>query len=74
MNDLYQKWREHEAYEVPMTPEGVKASQERWDEFNKGYKQAINDVVTLFMLQHEAAKESHNYWKVASTLVQSELK
>ena len=45
--DLYQKWRESEAYAEPMTEDGVKWSQQRWRGFNKGYKQAMKDAVDL---------------------------
>ena len=71
-HNMYQKWREAEAYAVPMTPEGVKSSQERWRGFNQGYKQAIKDCVALLMIQHEAAKEIHNYWHVATKLIEAE--
>jgi len=47
-------------------------SQERWRGFNAGYKQAIKDAVAMLMIQHEAAKGSHNYWHVAAQLVQKE--
>lgn len=70
----YEKWRESETYAVPMTPDGVKWSQERWRGFSKGYKQAINDVIALLMTQHEVAQGSHNYWHVAANLVQAEFK
>lgn len=71
-HNLYQKWRESEAYAVPMTEEGVKWSQERWRGFNLGYKQAVKDAVNLLMIQHEAAKVTHNYWQVAANLVMAE--
>lgn len=71
-HNVYQKWREAEAYAVPMTPEGVESSQHRWRGFNEGYKQAIKDCVDLLMLQHEAAKGSHNYWHVAANLIEAE--
>ena len=45
--DLYQKWRESEAYAVSMTEDGVKRSEQRWRGFNKGYKQAMKDAVDL---------------------------
>ena len=64
--------REAEAYAVPMTSEGVKNSQERWRGFNQGYKQAIKNCVDLLMIQHEAAKGSHNYWHVAANLIEAE--
>ena len=44
-HNLYQKWRESEAYAVPMTPDGVKWSQERWRGFNTGYKQAVWECI-----------------------------
>ena len=68
----YEKWRESEAYAVPMTPDGVKWSQERWRGFSTGYKQAMKDVINLLMIQHEAAKGAHNYWHVAANLVRVE--
>ena len=71
-HNLYQKWREHEAYAVPMTPDGVKWSQERWRGFTAGYKQAIKDAVVVLMMQHEAANGAHNYWHVAANLVKGE--
>ena len=71
-HNMYQKRREAEAHAVPMTPEGVKSAQERWRGFNQGYKQAIKDCVALFMIQHEAAKGSHNYWHVAANLIEAE--
>ena len=72
-HNLYQKWRESEAYAVPMTPDGVKWSQERWRGFNAGYKQAVKDAVDLLMVQHESAKGGHNYWQVAANLIKAEL-
>ena len=48
------------------------SKQERWRGFNEGYKQAIRGVVDLLMIQHEAAKEQHNYWHVAANLIQAE--
>ena len=46
-HNLYQKWRESEAYAVPMTEDGVKWSKHRWRGFNLGYKQAVKDVINL---------------------------
>lgn len=71
-HNIYQKWREAEAYAVSKTPEGVKSSQERWRGFNQGYKQAIKGCVDLLMIQHEAAKGAHNYWHVAANLIEAE--
>ena len=69
----YDAWRESESYQVPMTDEGVKRAQDRWRGFDKGYKQAVKDVVGLLMIQHEAAKGSHNYWQAAANLIQADV-
>ena len=29
-------------------------------------------IVNMFMIMHEAAKETHNYWLVASKLIEAE--
>ena len=36
------------------------------------YKQAMKDVINLLMIQHEAARGTHNYWHVAANLVKAE--
>jgi len=41
--------------------------------FQTGYKRAVEDAVNLLMVQHEAAKSSHNYWHVAANLIKTEL-
>lgn len=30
-------------------------------------------IVNLLMIQHEAAKGAHNYWKVAAQLIQADV-
>ena len=70
-HNLYQDWREDETLPIPSI-EDVNWSQERWRGFNMGYKQAVKDAIDLLMIQHEAAKGSHNYWLVAANLVKAE--
>ena len=72
--DLYQKWRESEAYAEPMTEDGVKWSQQRWRGFSKGYKQAMKDAVDLIKAElvhasdtsservNKTAKSEHEDW------------
>lgn len=43
------------------------------EKFQTGYKRAVEDAVNLLMVQHEAAKSSHNYWHVAANLIKAEL-
>lgn len=72
-HNIYQKRRKAEDYFVPMTPDGVKSSQDRWRGFNEGYKQAIKNCVALLMIQHEATNGEHNYWQVAAQLIQADV-
>jgi hypothetical protein len=63
-HNQYQRDQENVSYMYTMPP------QERG--FNMGYKQAVKDAVNLLMIQHEAAKGSHNYWHVAANLIKAE--
>ena len=38
-----------------------------------GKKAERKRIVNLLMIQHEATKEVHNYWKVAAQLIQAEV-
>ena len=60
---IEREWREKcETYKELMDARG----------FSTGYKRAMKDVVDLLMIQHEAAKGTHNYWHVAANLVKAE--
>jgi hypothetical protein len=45
--------------------------------FDGAYAQGVmaerQRIVNLLMIQHEAAKEAHNYWHVAANLIQAEV-
>ncbi len=41
--------------------------------YAKGVMAERQRIVNLLMIQHEAAKERHNYWKVAAELVQADV-
>lgn len=45
--------------------------------YSGGYVEGVmaerKRIVDLFMIQHEAAKGSHNYWQVAANLVQADV-
>jgi hypothetical protein len=70
---MNQAWREFEAYAVPVTEEGMKSMQRRYNQFRAGWEAAIKNHVNLLMIQHEAAKDRHNYFKVAANLIQAEV-
>ena len=41
--------------------------------YEAGRKDETNRIVNLMMIQHEAAKERHNYWHCAANLIQAEV-
>lgn len=69
-----QAWREFEAYAVPVTEEGMKSMQRRYNQFKAGWDAAIDNAVNLLISQHEVSKNNHNYWHVAANLIKAELK
>jgi hypothetical protein len=53
-------------------------TQEHWTEYERSIaNQAVmteqKRIVNLLMIQHEAAKGTHNYWHVAANLIQAEV-
>ena len=43
------------------------------DGLDAGKKAERKRIVNLLMIQHEAAKGAHNYWKVAAQLIQADV-
>ena len=43
------------------------------DEFTRGVIAERNRIINLFMIMHEAAKGTHNYWHVAANLIQADI-
>ena len=41
--------------------------------YNDGVIAERNRIVNLLLIQHEMAKDRHNYWKVAAELVQADV-
>jgi hypothetical protein len=53
-------------------------TQEHWTEYERSIaNQAVmteqKRIVNLLMIQHEAAKGTHNYWHVAANLIQADV-
>lgn len=42
------------------------------DIYTQGVMAERQRIVNLLMIQHEMAKSSHNYWKVAANLIQAD--
>lgn len=41
--------------------------------YNQGVMAERSRIVNLLLTQHEAAKDRHNYWKVAAELIQADV-
>lgn len=54
-----------------------KSDSPDWDGYKQGWEDGVmaerQRIVNLLMIQHEAAKGSHNYWHVAANLVQADV-
>jgi hypothetical protein len=53
-------------------------TQDHWTEYERSIaNQAVTTeqkrIVNLLMIQHEAAKGTHNYWHVAANLIQADV-
>ena len=69
--NIYNAWREFEAYAVPLTENGEKAMQKRKNQFYAGFKAGVDSCVSILMEQHEKTKEQHNIYHVAAKMVQT---
>ena len=53
-----------------------KSDSPDWDGYKQGWEDGViaerQRIVNLLMLQHEAAKGTHNYWQVAANLIQAD--
>lgn len=68
-HNMYQKWREHEAYAVPVTDEGMRLAGRRWQSFEAGWKAGIEEAIKVLMENHERVKNSHNFYHVAANML-----
>ena len=54
-----------------------KSDSPDWDGYKQGWEDGViaerQRIVNLLMLQHEAAKGTHNYWQVAANLIQADV-
>lgn len=70
----YAAWRRREAYMIPMTKEGMKAAEERYQEFKKGYIAGVNAAAFEMEKQHRANKHIHKFYLFAHDFIRSLVK
>lgn len=63
--------------DIPRTPNSAEITDNLVREWQARLDAAVlaerNRIVNLLMIQHEMAKDRHNYWKVAANLVQADV-
>lgn len=71
MNDdkCYLAWRRSEAYQVPMTKEGMERADERYKQFKVGWDYAIKTCMLGLEKGHSANKKVHSFFNIAKELI-----
>jgi hypothetical protein len=63
--------------DIPRTPNSAEITDNLVREWQARLDAAVlaerNRIVNMFMIMHESAKGSHNYWHVAANLVQADV-
>ena len=70
----YSAWRRSEAYSLPMTEEGMKAAEERYKEFKKGFAFGIRVCMLELEKEHSKNKKTHSFFLIAKNLLEKMLK
>ena len=66
MNQQFTGIHEQQFFSTPNPPTN-------YGTYNDGVMAERNRIVNLLMIQHEMAKDRHNYWKVAVELIQADV-
>ena len=76
--DKYSKcfdaWRRSEAYSIPMTEAGMKAAEERYREFKKGFDCGIKVCMLELEKEHSKNKKIHSFFLISKNLLEKILK
>ncbi|WAW11542.1 hypothetical protein vBAcePPAc_0165 [Aeromonas phage vB_AceP_PAc] len=65
----YNSWRKSEAYQCPMTQEGMKAAEERYSQFKVGWDYAITRARLELEKEHSANKKTHSFFNIAKDII-----
>ena len=67
---VYLLWRKYEAYQCPMTKEGLLKAEERCAVFSGGFKAGYQQALEDIMKEHSLAKKEHSFFlKLYNTLL-----
>ena len=70
----YSDWRRSEAYQVPMTEEGMRKADERFNEFKKGWQYGAKYALFLIEQAHKENKQDHNFYLKLVEQIRGEFK
>lgn len=70
----YCAWRRSEAWQVPVTQEGMEQAEERYKQFKKGYYAGVRACALELEREHSANKYLHKFFLVAKGIVERLLK
>ena len=65
----YNAWRKSEAYQCPMTQEGMKSAEERYRHFKVGWDYAITRAMLELEKEHSANKKTHSFFNIAKDII-----
>lgn len=66
----YSAWRRSEAYQVPMTKEGMQRADERYKQFKVGWDYAIKACMLELEKEHSSNKKFHNFFNIAKNIIE----
>lgn len=70
----YAAWRRSEAWQVPVTQEGMEQAEERYKQFKKGYYSGIRAAALELEREHSANKHIHKFYLFAKEKIEELLK
>ena len=70
----YSDWRRREAYSVPVTEEGQRMAEQRYNEFKKGWEYGLRHSLFLIEQEHKKNKHLHKFYLLLVEKLRGELK
>lgn len=65
---VYSAWRRSEAYQVPVTEQGMEEAEERFKRFKIGFDYGVKACMLELEEEHKLNKKSHNFYLVAKKI------
>ena len=66
----YSAWRRSEAYQVPMTKEGMERADVRYKNFKIGWDYAVKACMLELEREHSKHKKVHRFFNIGKHLIE----